>query len=155
MDSQLGGRTTFTFTSPAINQVQVRLMSPRDHRYEAGSPEYLFDQANQQIKIILQKAETIVAAILDYQWLCFLTFSLLWQSGRWFAEIRSSGFSDVSWVVTSVPKDPKNQPVRIKSWIGDLELTFPTVARVYAHVSKVHLATPFLFLIVFFNHELS
>ncbi|UYV76179.1 hypothetical protein LAZ67_13002947 [Cordylochernes scorpioides] len=94
--------------------VQVRLMSPRDHRYEAGSPEYLFDQANQQIKIILQKAE----------------------SGRWFAEIRSSGFSDVSWVVTSEPKDPKNQPVRIKSWIGDLELTFPTIPRVYAHVSK-------------------
>ncbi|UYV76185.1 hypothetical protein LAZ67_13002970 [Cordylochernes scorpioides] len=114
MDSQLGGLTTFTFTSPAINQVQVRLMSSQGRLYEAGSPEYLFDQANQQIKIILLKAE----------------------SGRWFAEIKSSGFSYVSWVVTSVPKDPKNQPVRIKSWIGDLELTFPTVARVYAQVSK-------------------
>ncbi|UYV76180.1 hypothetical protein LAZ67_13002953 [Cordylochernes scorpioides] len=68
--------------------------------------------------------------------MCFLTFSLLWQSGRWFAEIKSSGFSDVTWVVTSEPKDPKNQPVRIKSWIGDLELTFPTVAQVYAQVSK-------------------
>ncbi|UYV76170.1 hypothetical protein LAZ67_13002933 [Cordylochernes scorpioides] len=114
IDSQLGARTTVIFISPTINQVQVRLMSPLGRRYEAGSPEYLFDQANQQIKIIFLKAE----------------------SGRWFAEIRASKFSDVSWVVTSEPKNPKNQPVRIKSWIGDLELTFPTVARVYAQVSR-------------------
>ncbi|UYV76173.1 hypothetical protein LAZ67_13002938, partial [Cordylochernes scorpioides] len=49
---------------------------------------------------------------------------------------QSTSLTAVFWVVTSEPKDSKNQPVRLKSWIGDLELTFPKVARVYAQVSK-------------------
>ncbi|UYV76188.1 hypothetical protein LAZ67_13002973 [Cordylochernes scorpioides] len=58
------------------------------------------------------------------------------QPGRWEIEFHSSGHTELSWVVTSEPRDPNDQPVRAKSWIGDLELTYPAVARVYAQVSK-------------------
>lgn len=46
----------------------------------------------------------------------------------------------MGFAVTSEPKDIRDQPVRVRSWLNEIQLTFPAHAKVFSEVKKGYLA---------------
>lgn len=46
----------------------------------------------------------------------------------------------LSFSVTSEPKDARDQPIRVRSWLSEIQLKFPAHAKVFAEVKKGYLA---------------
>lgn len=117
IDPDLGKNTVFTVTSPFIIKVEVSLMSPTGMIYDYTSPEYSRDDdQKERIQIFLPQAET----------------------GRWRILFTRRGYYPVvaAFSVTSEPQDTQQQPIRVRSWLSDMQLKFPAHAKVYAEVHK-------------------
>ncbi|KAG8201107.1 hypothetical protein JTE90_028775 [Oedothorax gibbosus] len=122
IDEELGKSSSFTVTSRRIERVEdVTLRSPSGIMYDATNPLYdRDDEVRQRIQIIVPEAEP----------------------GKWIVYIRRRGDHPISvgFSVTSEPKDIRNQPVRVRSWLNEIQLTFPAHAKVYSEVKKGYLA---------------
>lgn len=46
----------------------------------------------------------------------------------------------ISFAVTSEPKDVRDQPIRVRSWLSEIQLKFPAHAKVFSEVKKGYLA---------------
>lgn len=117
IDPDLGKNTIFTVTSPSIKTVEVSIMSPTGTIYDYTSPEYSRDDdQKERIQIFLPQAET----------------------GRWRILFTRRGYYPVvaAFTVTSEPEDTEQQPIRVRSWLSDMQLKFPAYAKVYAEVQK-------------------
>ncbi|XP_013774757.1 epithelial chloride channel protein-like [Limulus polyphemus] len=117
LDKELGKNTVFTFTSKNIENVDIILKSPSGQVFNSSSSEYTKD-ALHKLRIAIKLSES--------------------ETGRWTAIIRRSGSTDVavSVSVISEPKDPRIQPVRVRSWLSNVQLKYPAHAKVYAEVKK-------------------
>lgn len=117
LDKELGKNTVFTFTSKDIKNVDVVLKSPNGQIFNSSSSEYTKDTLN-KLRIEIKLSES--------------------ESGSWTVIIRRSGSTGVavSNSVISEPKDPRIQPVRVRSWLSDVQLHYPAHAKVYAEVKK-------------------
>ncbi|GFT37474.1 calcium-activated chloride channel regulator 1 [Nephila pilipes] len=122
IDEELGKDTSFTITSRHIERVgDVVLRSPSGTIYDSKSPQYSRDDTlRQRIQITLPEAE----------------------AGKWEVIFRRRGDYPVAvgFAVTSEPKDVRDQPVRVRSWLNEIQLKFPAHAKVYAEVKKGYLA---------------
>ncbi|XP_054721485.1 calcium-activated chloride channel regulator 1-like [Uloborus diversus] len=122
IDKELGKETIFTVTSPHISRIgDIVLRSPTGTLYDSTSPYYNRDDVSRQrIKVALPEAE----------------------SGRWEIIIRRRDDYPImaGFAVTSEPKDIRDQPIRVRSWLNEIQLKFPAHAKVYAEVKKGYLA---------------
>ncbi|GBL73827.1 Calcium-activated chloride channel regulator 4 [Araneus ventricosus] len=122
IDEELGKDTSFTITSRHIDRVgDVVLRSPSDAIVDSTSPHYSRDDTlRQRIQIFLPDAEP----------------------GKWEVIFRRRGDFPVTvgFAVTSEPKDIRDQPIRVRSWLNEIQLKFPAHAKVYAEVKKGYLA---------------
>lgn len=66
----------------------------------------------------------------------------IFQPGKWTVTIRRLDDYPiiVGFAVTSEPKDIRDQPIRVRSWLNEIQLKFPAYAKVYAEVKKGYLA---------------
>lgn len=117
IEPDLGQNTIFTVTSVFITRVDILVMSPSGKVYDNRSPEYSRDtDQRERIQISLPQAEP----------------------GRWRIAFHRVGDFPVvvAFSVTSEPQDSRHQPVRVRSWLSDMQLKFPAHAKVYAEVKK-------------------
>ncbi|GFY62983.1 calcium-activated chloride channel regulator 4A [Trichonephila inaurata madagascariensis] len=100
IDEELGKDTSFTITSRHIERVgDVVLRSPSGALYDSTKPQYSRDDTlRQRIQITLPESEP----------------------GKWEVIIRRRGDYPVAvgFAVTSEPKDVRDQPVRVRSWLS-------------------------------------
>ncbi|XP_035217497.1 calcium-activated chloride channel regulator 1-like [Stegodyphus dumicola] len=122
IDEELGKDTVFTVMSSHIERVgDLILRSPSgtlyDHTYQQYDRD---DRSRQRIRISVPESE----------------------AGKWEAIIRRRGDSSiqVNFAVTSEPKDVRDQPIRVRSWMNEIQLQFPAYAKVYAEVKKGYMA---------------
>ncbi|XP_076304347.1 calcium-activated chloride channel regulator 1-like isoform X1 [Tachypleus tridentatus] len=117
LDKELGKNTVFTFTSEDIKDINIILVSPSGKIYDVNSPEYTKDD---RIKLRLE------IKIPDA------------EAGQWMVAILWSKFIPgvASFSLTSEPNDPRIQPVRVRSWLSDVQLKYPSHAKVYAEIKK-------------------
>ncbi|XP_042896236.1 calcium-activated chloride channel regulator 1-like isoform X2 [Parasteatoda tepidariorum] len=122
IDQELGKDTTFTITSRHITRVgDVILRSPSGVVFDSKHDGYSRDDIQRQrIQISLPTTEP----------------------GKWEVIIRRRDDYPiiVGFTVTSEPKDIRDQPIRVRSWLNEIQLKFPAHAKVYAEVKKGYLA---------------
>ncbi|GIY50789.1 calcium-activated chloride channel regulator 1 [Caerostris extrusa] len=122
IDEELGKDTSFTITSRHIDRVgDVVLRSPSGIIHDSKSPFYSRDDIlRQRIQISIPETE----------------------HGKWEVIFRRRGDFPVAvgFAVTSEPVDVRDQPIRVRSWLNEIQLKFPAHAKVYAEVKKGYLA---------------
>uniref|UniRef100_A0A646QFV9 EClCP n=1 Tax=Hemiscolopendra marginata TaxID=943146 RepID=A0A646QFV9_9MYRI len=116
LDKEIGMNTAFlvTFDFPDL---QVALVSPSGKKYSELSKEYTVDLKTNTISIDIPKAEPGL-------WEYFIT------------NLETRMEQDVSVIVTSEPRDIREQPIRVRAWVAEVDLTYPAQAKVYAEVKK-------------------
>lgn len=122
VDKDLGKATEFLVTYDYPTDIakgaplEVVLWSPRGKKYSSKSPEYTEDPRTLSISIIVPEAEP----------------------GKWkyWIQNKHAEVMDVSFVISSEPTKLSEQPIRVRSWISDVDFTFPSRVKVYAEVKK-------------------
>lgn len=118
IDDDLGKNTIFTFTCPHIKRLEkVTLTSPSGITYNELSSEYnRDDDIRRRIQVAFPEAET----------------------GKWEIDVhRKADYPIIVGIaITSEPKDGRHQPIRVRSWLSEIQLKFPAYAKIYAEVKK-------------------
>ncbi|XP_023243254.1 calcium-activated chloride channel regulator 1-like [Centruroides sculpturatus] len=118
IDKELGKNTIFTFLSTVINGFDMQIYDPNNKLYDKSSPEFSIDMnVRKRIQVTIPNA----------------------QSGQWTIRFHRTQFHlpiTISMSLTSEPKDIRDQPIRVRSWLSDFQLEFPAHAKVYAEVKK-------------------
>lgn len=117
LDKELGKNTIFIFLSTIVDGFEVEIIDPNNKLYNEKSIEFSKDTGlKNRIQITIPQA----------------------QSGQWTIQFRKTTHLPIpiSMTLTSEPKDVRDQPIRVRSWISDFQLDFPAHAKLYAEVKK-------------------
>ncbi|GAB6022221.1 chloride channel [Chamberlinius hualienensis] len=122
VDKEVGRSTVFlaTYDYPVPPEQQepleVVIWNPSGKKYSSSSAEYSTDRNTLSISVKFPQADP----------------------GRWkyWVKNRLSDQMDVTLLVSSETSDVREQPVRVRAWVSDLDFSFPSKVKVYAEVKK-------------------
>lgn len=122
VDKDIGKSTDFqvTYGYPVAPEegdpLEVLVWSPQGKKYSSSSKEYSSDRNTMTINMKFAEAEP----------------------GKWKFWVKNKRpvMEDVTILVKSETKDIKEQPIRVRAWVSDVDFNFPSPVKIYAEVKK-------------------
>lgn len=119
LDPQLGLNTVFSLdvTGLDANSVNMTVLSPDGRTYGPKSGNRIYSVDGDHIKVTIQN-ET--------------------EPGNYVVQLTKRDGQDVkaSIAVTSEPRDLSDPPIRVRSWLSDIQVNYPGRIRVFAEVKR-------------------
>lgn len=119
LDPQLGLNTVFSLdvTGQDAHSVNMTILSPNGNIYGPASGNEIYSAERDHIKVFIHN-ET--------------------EPGSYKVQLTKRDRDDVkaSIEVTSEPRDPDDPPIRVRSWLSDIQVKYPGRIRVFAEVKR-------------------
>ena len=118
IDKELGKNTKFFVSCNDIDVLMVTFISPDGQTFATSHPLYQKDSQLKRIHLSIPNSEV-------GQW------EVIFER-----DVRHDRDIIAALTVTSEPKDPKHQPIRVNAYFGKLEVRYPATAMIYAEIKK-------------------